>query len=76
MLNQDAVLVIQDNIINTNAIIIMFVLITVIITIQYVICVDLNRKQIVALLRYKNELMIERQLWERQRKEVESEQNM
>lgn len=76
MLNQDAVLVIQDNIINTNAIIIMFVLITVIITIQYVICVDLNRKQIVALLRYKNELMIERQLWKRQRKEVESEQNM
>ena len=77
MLNQDTVLVIQNNVINTNAVIIMFALITVVLVIQYVVCVDLNRKIIAELVRYKNELIRERQLWERQkRKEVESERSM
>lgn len=77
MLNQDTVLVIQNNLINTNAVIIMFALIIVVLVIQYVICVDLNRKIIAELVRYKNELIRERQLWKRQkRKEVESERSM
>lgn len=77
MLNQDTVLVIQNNVINTNAVIIMFALIIVVLVIQYVICVDLNRKIIAELVRYKNELIRERQLWKRQkRKEVESERSM
>lgn len=55
-LNQTEALLIYDNIINTNAVVLMLGLIMVIMIIQCVVCIELNHRRVAELTRYKIEL--------------------